>query len=124
MRQRCTGTVVGGLALASTLLPIAEPATTPRPVAAARPKPWPNWLPTTPPAIAPISAPAPDGCCWTTCSPWAQSWRGTATEPFTGVAETTVAYSAAPALAAAPSSAADAAAAVPVLIIVFISCTP
>ena len=35
------------------------------PVAAERPKPWPNWLPMTPPAIAPISAPAPDGCAWT-----------------------------------------------------------
>ena len=105
------GTGCGGFAPASTLLPIAEPATTPTPVAAARPKPWPNWLPMTPPAIAPISAPAPDGCCWTSCCTWAHSWRGTATELDTGVDDTTRAYSAALAFAARPNTAATDAAA-------------
>src|SRR6478735_8617958 len=108
-RHCCTGTDWGGFAFASTLLPIADPATAPRPVAAARPKPWPNWLPMTPPAIAPITAPAPDGCAWTRRSLCTQSWRGTATDWVTGVADTTFAYWAALAAACPPSKAADAA---------------
>jgi len=48
-------------------------------------------LPSTPPAIAPITAPAPLGACWTYCWVSLHTWRRTGTEAVTGVDDTTVA---------------------------------
>src|SRR6266542_458801 len=45
--------------LRSTLLPATAPPAAPSTVIAARPVPWPNWLPTTPPSTPPITAPLP-----------------------------------------------------------------
>ena len=71
------------------LLPSNAPPTRPMAVAAARPLPCPMVLPTAPPAMPPITAPAPElGCC--TAMGWSlQTWRGTATCWTTGVLEIT-----------------------------------
>src|SRR4051812_34718705 len=61
----------------SMLLPTIAPPSAPSKVAAARPVPWPIWLPATPPTMPPRAAPAPDrGCC--TDIGWSlQTWRAT-----------------------------------------------
>ena len=100
MRQSRTGTTWPGLLLISAWLPIAPPVTAPRVVAA-----------TAPDAVAELVADdaADDRADQRAAArrlrrddalpPSAHRWRATGTELVTGVAETTLAYSAARAVA-------------------------